>query len=145
VRRRLIPIMIAAAVIAAAAVAVIAARDDGGSTGDTTSSPFPTRTAKAGEVTVEATLIRLDTEGATSTVVFDTHSVELDLDVATGATLTVGGTAWPTQGWDGDGPGGHHREGELRFDPAGPVEGEATLTITGLAEPVTFRWPARPA
>ena len=141
----MIPIVIAATVIVAAGVAVIVARDDGGSTGDTTSSPFPTRTAEAGEVTVEATLLRLDADGATAKVVFDTHSVELDLDVADGATLTIGGTAWPTQGWNGDGAGGHHREGELRFDPAGPVDGEATLTIAGLDEPVTFRWPARPA
>lgn len=135
-RRRLIPMVIAAAVIVAR---------DGGSTGDATSSPFPTRTAEAGEVTVEATLVRLDAGGATARVVFDTHSEELDLDVATGATLTVGATAWPTEGWNGDGAGGHHREGELRLDPAGPVEGEATLTIAGLAEPVTFRWPAGPA
>lgn len=143
-RRRLIPMVIAAAAIAAA-IALVATRDDGGDTSDATASPFPTRTAEAGEVTVEATLLRLDADGATAKVVFDTHSVELDLDVADGATLTIGGTAWPTQGWNGDGAGGHHREGELRFDPAGPVDGEATLTIAGLDEPVTFRWPARPA
>lgn len=143
-RRRLIPIAIAVVVIAAIVIAVVATRDDGGGADDTASSPFATRTAEAGEVTVEATLGRLDDGGAAAQLVFDTHSVELDLDVAAGATLTVGGTAWPTQGWDGDGAGGHHREGELRFAAAGPVDGDVTLTITGLSEPVTFRWPARP-
>jgi len=144
-RRRLTPIAIAAVVIAAAVIAIVATRDDGGAADDTTSSPFATRTADAGGVTVEATLGRLDDAGATAEVVFDTHSEELDLDVAAGATLTVGGTTWPTEGWDGDGDGGHHREGELRFAAGGPVDGEATLTIAGLSEPVTFRWPAPPA
>jgi hypothetical protein len=58
------------------------------------------------------------------------------------ATLTVDGAAWPTSGWEGDGPGGHHREGELRFEARGPAEGDIVLSIDGLSEPFTSRWPA---
>jgi len=140
VRRRLIAIGAAIVVAAAAIVAFTAGRDSGGD-GNGPASSFVTRTADAGEVTVEATLQRVDAGGAVASVVFDTHAVELDLDVAAGAALTVGGLSWPTEGWEGDGPGGHHREGELRFAPGGPVAGEATLTISGLDDQVTFRWP----
>jgi len=139
VRRRLIPIAVAIAVLITGAIAVAATRD-GGAGDDAPTSRFATRTADAGEVTVEATLRRLDDTGAVAAIVFDTHTVELDLDVAAGATLTVGGVAWPTEAWDGDGPGGHHREGELRFTPTGPADGDAVLTIGGLDEEVTFRW-----
>lgn len=137
--RRLIPIAVAAAVVIAGAIAAVATRD-GGAGEDTPASRFATRADEAGEVTVEATLRRLDDTGAVAGVVFDTHAVELDLDVAAGATLTVGGVAWPAEAWDGDGPGGHHREGELRFTPAGPAGGDAVLRIAGLSEEVTFRW-----
>lgn len=132
-----------AAVVVAGAVALAVGRGDGGSPaeGPPGRSAFETRSEEAGEVAVEATLVQLGDAGAVAEVVFDTHSVELDLDVAAGATLTVGGVAWPTGGWDGDGPGGHHREGELRFSAAGPAEDDAVLVIEGLSEPLTFRWP----
>ena len=141
-RRRLIPMALAAIIAAAAVVAFVATR--GGSANDAEASQFGTRTQEAGEVTVEATLRRVDEAGAAAAVVFDTHAVELDLDVAGGGVLTIGGTPWPTVAWDGDGPGGHHREGELRFAPGGPAQGEAVLTIAGLSEPVTFRWQVGP-
>jgi len=143
VRRRLIALTVAVAVVAVGAVAFVATRD-----GDDAADSASARSSRAapsqdaGEVTVEATLRQLDDTVAVVGVVFDTHAVELDLDVAAGATLTVGGTTWPTGGWEGDGPGGHHREGELRFSAAGPAEGDAVLSIVGLSEPVTFRWPA---
>lgn len=142
-RRRLIALTVAVAVVAVGAVAFVATRD-----GDDAADSASARSSRAapsqdaGEVTVEATLRQLDDTVAVVRVVFDTHAVELDLDVAAGATLTVGGTTWPTGGWEGDGPGGHHREGELRFSAAGPAEGDAVLSIGGLSEPVTFRWPA---
>ena len=142
-RRRLIPFALAAIVAGAAVVTLVATRG-GDSADDTASSPFETRTQEAGEVTVEATLREVDETGAAAAIVFDTHAVELDLDVAGGAVLTVSGTAWPTEAWDGEGPGGHHREGELRFTAGGPPEGEAVLTIAGLSEPVTFRWQLGP-
>lgn len=141
-RRR---VTIAVAVVALAAViGLVLTRDGGGSGDDRGPSRFPTRTQEAGAVTVQATIRRLDPAGATARIVFDTHTVELDLDVATAATLTVRGTTWPTEGWDGDGPGGHHREGDLRFAAAGPPDGEAVLTVAGLSEPLAFRWAVEP-
>lgn len=101
---------------------------------------LPSRTVEAGAVTVTLEPRRLDATAAIIKVSFDTHSVALDLDVARQATLVVNGTTWPAAGWSGDGPGGHHREGELRFTPAGPATGTSTLTIGGLPEPVTASW-----
>ena len=98
------------------------------------------REVAAGAVTVTITPTRIDAEGAEFTVAFDTHSVDLDLDVAANAELTVDGTDWVDPAWDGAGPGGHHRQGTIRFTAAGPSSGDAVLTIGGLDEPVTASW-----
>lgn len=97
------------------------------------------RTVAAGEVDVRIEPRRLDGEGAVFTITLDTHSVELSADL-TRATLEVGAAAWPVEGWSGDGPGGHHREGQLRFQAAGTAAGTATLTIPGLPGPVEAAW-----
>ena len=139
-RRRLI--IAVAVAVAAGAVALVVTRD-GSAADDPGPSRFATRTLEAGPVTVQATLRRLDRAGATARIVLDTHAVELDLDVVAAATLTVGGTKWRAERWDGDGPGGHHRDGDLRFAAAGPPDGEAVLSIRGLSQPLEFRWAAR--
>jgi hypothetical protein len=72
------------------------------------------------------------------------HTVDLDLDVAANAALTVDDTDWVDTTWDGAGPGGHHRQGTIRFTAGGRLSGDAVLTIGGLDEPVTVRW-TRPA
>ena len=138
-RRRLIIMALAVALVGAAAFAATRGDDDGRNT--SARSSFADLSEQSGEVTVQATLLQLTDNGAVAKVVFDTHSAELDLDIAAGATLTVDGVSWPTEGWEGDGPSGHHREGELRFSAASPSQGDAILTIGGLSEPVTFRWP----
>lgn len=99
-----------------------------------------TRTVEAGEVTVTITPTRFDRTGAVFAIALDTHTVELDLDVSDGAELTVEGVTWPDAAWEGDGAGGHHREGDLTFAAAGDAAGEATLTIDGLPEPVRATW-----
>lgn len=98
------------------------------------------RTIEAGSVTVKLQLRQLDVDGAVFEIIFDTHDVELDQDMIKDAHLVVGETPWPTEEWSGDGVGGHHREGELRFSAAGPAEGVATLSIDGLPEPVIATW-----
>lgn len=113
--------------------------DDGGETA-TGPSRFPTRTVEAGAVTVKITPQQVTGDGASFTVVFDTHSVDLDLDVADTAGLVVDGQEWTAATWDGAGPGGHHREGTLSFDAAGEPNGSAVLTIVGLPEPVQATW-----
>lgn len=100
----------------------------------------PARTVEAGSVTVKLRLRQLDVDGAVFEIVFDTHDVELDQDMLQDARLVVGETPWPTDQWSGDGTGGHHREGELRFSASGPAQGIATLSIDGLPEPVIATW-----
>ena len=93
-------------------------------------------TATAGEIEVTATPTSAD--GATVIrVVFDTHSVNLDFDPVEIATLEVDGRQVRASSWDGPGPGGHHREGDLTFDvdatPAGmtlALELEPAVTLT---------------
>lgn len=93
----------------------------------------------AGEVDVTIEPVQLDDRGAAFRIVLDTHAVDLTADL-THVTLDVGGTPWSVEAWSGDGPGGHHREGELRFESAGPATGTAILTIPELPEPVEATW-----
>ena len=101
---------------------------------------LPARTVTAGAVTVKVTPARLDASGAEFAVSFDTHSVELDLDVARSARLEVDGVAWSPPAWSGDGPSGHHRQGTLRFPAGGPAAGTARLVISGLPAPAEASW-----
>jgi|CXWL01.1.fsa_nt_gi hypothetical protein len=112
----------------------------GSSTNAPDSSVLPARTVAAGSVDVIITPTRFDASGATFSIVLDTHSGDLSLDLTTSAMLDVDGTAWINAGWTGDGPGGHHREGEVQFSAQGPVQGTATLTIAGLPEPIEATW-----
>jgi hypothetical protein len=104
------------------------------------SPSLPARTVAAGAVTVKILPRQLDARGAVFKVSFDTHSVDLNQDLARQARLTVGGTTWPVAGWSGGGPGGHHREGNLSFNAIGTAVGTATLSIDGLPGPVTATW-----
>lgn len=108
--------------------------------GATAPSGLVEQTRPAGDVEVTARPERLDSDGASITITLDTHTTELDQDLASSVRLEVDGTPWPTRGWDGDPPSGHHRSGTLGFDAAGPAIGTATLTIDGFDEAVTFTW-----
>jgi len=79
-------------------------------------------------------------------VVFDTHSGELKDDLLKAAVLVADGrTPSSPTGWQGDGPGGHHRKGVLRFKPpaASPASIELRLQRPGEAAPRVFRWQLR--
>jgi hypothetical protein len=47
--------------------------------------------------------------------------------------------------WEGAGPGGHHREGVLKFRPLAPAPAAVELQIqrAGEAKPRSFRWRLR--
>ena len=111
-----------------------------GDDGSTPTSVLPARSVDAGEVEVTVTPVRVDGNGATFLVALDTHTVELDVDLVATATLRIGDTVWPTESWDGSGPGGHHRSGQLHFRAGGPANGAAQLLIAGLPEPVEISW-----
>ena len=141
-RTRVLLAMGVAAITLAAVLGVFAWRDTKGSGSPPAakSRSLPSRTVAAGAVTVKIDARQLDAAGAVFKVSFDTHSVDLDQDMTRQARLTVGTTPWPVIGWSGDGPGGHHREGELRFGGGGPAAGTATLSIEGLPQPATVTW-----
>lgn len=136
-RRRTIA---SAALIGLVALALISwwivSRD---TTGDSTPG-FETRTMQAGAVEVQVTPMTLNEFGATFQLTLDTHTVDLNLDPATAARLRVNSQPAAGAAWQGPGPGGHHREGTLRFTT--PVASGATveLRITGLGQEVAATW-----
>jgi len=96
-------------------------------------------------VTVEVTPSNLSAGAGTwdFKVVLDTHSVELNDDLVKTTTLLddKGRRHVPVQ-WEGAGPGGHHREGVLKFKPVSPAPAAIELQIrrAGEADPRSFRW-----
>lgn len=138
-RRRL---TLAVAVVAAAGLALAACGGGGDGSDDRASGEttnLAKRTVKAGEVDVKIEPRQLDAQGAAFKITLDTHSVELSMDLAR-ARLEVNGTAWSDAAWTGDGPDGHHREGELRFTAQGPAQGTARLTLSGFPTPIEASW-----
>lgn len=76
-------------------------------------------------------------------VVLDTHSAELKDDLAKSAVLVVdGGGSYTPTAWQGDPPGGHHREGTLKFNAISPRPKTIELQIgrAGEAKPRIFTW-----
>lgn len=89
-----------------------------------------------GAVSVTVTPLKLNDPGASLEfdVVMDTHSVDLSMDLATLATLTMdSGRSVSATLWDAA-PGGHHVSGVLSFpatvDGASLLEGASHLTLT---------------
>jgi hypothetical protein len=76
-------------------------------------------------------------------IVLDTHSADLNDDLMKSALLLdgAGGQHVPIA-WDGAPPGGHHREGVLRFKPVTlrPAAIELRITRPGEPGPRSFRW-----
>ena len=107
-----------------------------------TTSDLPTRTVQAGAVELTLTPQALNGAGAVFQVKMDTHTMALDMDMAASARLRVNGTAADPATWDGQGPGGHHREGTLRFATPVPAHATVELRITGLPGDATASWTA---
>lgn len=125
----------------AAVAAVTAACGAEGDRGPAAAAGWQRQTVEVGRVEIQATPTVVDDTRVEVRLVFDTHTVELGTDIAGTATLAVAGREHRDGRWDGDGPGGHHREGVLRF-AAGPSGSEPfELHLAGFSEPVTFRWP----
>lgn len=85
-----------------------------------------------------------DTSGWEFQVTLDTHSVELREDLAQVSVLTDrSGKEYRPISWEGDPPGGHHREGTLRFNPPSPLPSSITLKIqnVGSIPERIFSWP----
>lgn len=139
-RRRSLTLVVVVLIAALGALYLAVRSPEGASRGgEQAGSGLDVQQVEAGEVDVTIDPVELDDEGAAFEITFDTHSVELDADVMR-ATLVVAGSEWPVMNWNGDGPGGHHREGTLRFRAMGPPKGEAVLALAGLPGPVEVRW-----
>jgi len=79
-------------------------------------------------------------------IVLDTHSGDLSDDLLKTAVLLDGtGTRHVPVAWDGAAPGGHHREGVLRFKAVSPQPQAIELRIARPGEPGPrlFRWQLR--
>jgi hypothetical protein len=114
-------------------------------TGAAGAAELETRTSSAAGVTVKVTPKDVAPGAATwaFAVVLDTHSKDLSDDLAKNAVLrdAQGGRHAPLA-WEGAPPGGHHREGLLRFKALGPAPGAFELRISrpGESAPRSFRW-----
>ncbi len=76
-------------------------------------------------------------------VTFNTHSGALDGDPAASSVLVDGqGNRHAALEWQGSPPGGHHRNGVLRFRPLSPPVEIIELRVGGVGEidVRTFRW-----
>lgn len=73
-------------------------------------------------------------------VAFPSTAAELSTEKSNDRGVT-GGEHIPVA-WDGAAPGGHHREGILRFKPVTPQPAAIELRITrsGETSPRSFRW-----
>lgn len=108
---------------------------------------LPAQTSDQAAVTVKVTPQQLEGAFWEFKVIFDTHSRELSDDLLKGAVLvTADGTQIAPIEWRGDPPGGHHREGVLRFNALKPAPETIHLRISraGESKPRSFRWALKP-
>ena len=99
------------------------------------SSGSETRVDEQGAIVIEITPLNLDasTDILEFNVVMNTHSMDLNMDLATLSTLTTDtGIVLPAMTWDAP-RGGHHVEGNLIFpsrkDGNSILEGASRLTL----------------
>lgn len=141
--RRKVQLALFASLALSVAIAVGVAADKAlqPSPGASSSTPrLETREASAGPVEITITPVRLDGTSAAFKVVLDNHETDLTMNLAGGASLTVGSLAWGPATWSGDGPSGHHREGTLTFPAGGAASGQVVLTLAGFLSPVELQW-----
>ena len=104
-----------------------------------------TQTNSASGVTVKVTPKNVAASTTTweFAVVLDTHSADLSDDLMKSSLLLDGSSEqYAPVAWEGAPPGGHHREGVLRFKALSPRPQAIELQITrpGETAPRSFRW-----
>lgn len=107
---------------------------------------LPSKSTSESGVTVKVTPRDLAGPVWEFEVVFDTHWQDLADDPAKSAVLVPDDRApMAPAGWEGAGPGGHHRSGVLRFKAVAPPPREIELRIErpGESMPRSFRWSLR--
>ena len=113
-----------------------------------TATDLGTLKSTEGGVTVAATPVNLSAGAGTwkFKIVLDTHTQDLSDDLMQTAMLLDGaGRKHVPVAWVGAGPGGHHREGVLKFRPVAPAPATIELQIRRVGEATqrSFRWQLR--
>ncbi len=106
---------------------------------------LPTQTLTDGTVTYKVTPKNLTTRAATwdFEIILDTHTGSLDQDlVAIVRLVDDKGSKYKSTQWEGAPPGGHHREGTLKFSPftSRPAFIELTVQTTDNTKEISLRW-----
>lgn len=106
---------------------------------------WETKTDDETSVTVKVTPIEFgkDANIWKFNIVFDTHAGSLDDDLLKAVVLSDDkGNLYQPISWEGSGPGGHHREGVLVFNPVIPIPLYVELKVKdvdGVSER-SFKW-----
>ena len=111
--------------------------------GSAAAADLAPRTSAQDGVTIKTTPRAVSASAWEFKIVFDTHSQALTDDLGKTAKLVGdGGASYAPAAWQGDAPGGHHREGTLRFDGVAPAPAYLELHIqrAGEKSPRIFRW-----
>ena len=86
-----------------------------------------------GGVEVSVRLLDVKSNEWAFQITLNTHSGDLTDDMASVSTLEdKNGKTYPPLAWEGDPPGGHHRQGTLRFTPMSPKPDPLVLVIRGV-------------
>jgi hypothetical protein len=106
---------------------------------------FETKTDGSSLVTISVTPLNLSEQDEMweFDVVLDTHSVELDYDMVQVSTLLDNNRAsYKPIEWQGDPPGGHHRQGKLIFKSIRPTPSSIKIEMSdiGTQSGEVFRW-----
>ncbi|MBI5029263.1 MAG: hypothetical protein HZB51_01955 [Chloroflexi bacterium] len=107
-------------------------------------SAFATKNNSGGSVDVAVTPLAISaSEPVVFDIVMNTHSVDLSDDMTQIVILRDDtGKEYKPTGWEGGEPGGHHREGNLKFAALSGKPKYIELVIVGLAKVPerVFRW-----
>lgn len=97
--------------------------------------PLPQQKSQSGDVAVVVMPGNLAADATTWTfkVTLDSQGADLSEDLATAAVIVDdSGKEYPASGYEGDGPGGKHREGTLSFAAITPPPNSITMKIRGV-------------
>lgn len=94
---------------------------------------FELQTSSEGAVIVTVLPKTVSESGWEFEITLDTHSGALDEDmVAVAVLVDDAGKEYAPLAWEGDSPGGHHREGILKFEALAPKPETIKLVIRGV-------------
>lgn len=106
--------------------------------------PLSAQTVSGGGVAVTVKpLVLTPGQPAAFDIAMNSHSVEIVEDMLAATVLRDGaGRQFGAEAWDGSGPGGHHREGVIRFAPLPNELREVVVIVSGVANVPerAFRW-----